>query len=105
MSDITMTYRVVSDEHDVSNLARKIAIEQSVETPESIITPAIEKRFVGQVKQISAIENEANVFTIELSYPQEILSRQYNQLLNLCFGNVSMYPNVRLIDISIQYEI
>ncbi len=105
MSNIIVTYRVIADKQSVSELARKIAIEQSVETPESLITPEIENRFVARVEQISPVDNEQDKFTIVLSYPEEILSQQYNQLINLCFGNVSMYQNVKLIDVSMPDEL
>ncbi|MFK7794474.1 MAG: RuBisCO large subunit C-terminal-like domain-containing protein [Gammaproteobacteria bacterium] len=101
MSDIVVKYRVISDKDGVSDLARKIAIEQSVETPESIITPEIEERFVGRVIEINRVENQTDQYTVALSYPEEILSQQYNQLVNLCFGNVSMYKNVKCIDIDL----
>jgi ribulose-bisphosphate carboxylase large chain len=101
MSDIVVTYQVISDKEDVSDLARKIAIEQSVETPETLITPEIEARFVGRIENISPVENHQNRYTIALSYPEEILSQQYNQLINLCFGNVSMYQSVKCIDINL----
>ena len=99
MSDIVVTYQVIARERDVSELARKIAIEQSVETPESLITPEIEARFVGRIEHINAVEDHTDKFTIKLSYPEEILSQQYNQLINLCFGNVSMYQNVKCTDV------
>ncbi|MDW3094489.1 MAG: RuBisCO large subunit C-terminal-like domain-containing protein [Gammaproteobacteria bacterium] len=101
MSNIAVTYLVIAHEKEVSELARKIAIEQSVETPESLITPEIEARFVGKIEQINPVENHLDKFTITLSYPEEILSQQYNQLINLCFGNVSMYQNVKCIDVSL----
>ncbi len=101
MSNIIVTYQVTSDKEGVSDLARKIAIEQSVETPESLITPKIEARFVGRIETIDPVKNHADKYTIALSYPEEILSQQYNQLINLCFGNVSMYQNVKCIDINL----
>jgi ribulose-bisphosphate carboxylase large chain len=101
MSDIVVSYQVISDKESVSDLARKIAIEQSVETPESLITPEIEARFVGRIEKICPVKNHINKYTITLSYSEEILSQQYNQLLNLCFGNVSMYQNVKCVDIDL----
>lgn len=98
---ILVTYRLRVDAKDVKALARKIAIEQSVETPESVITPEIEQNCVAKVESIDTLPGNADSFDVLLSYPPSMLSQQYNQLLNLCFGNVSMYQNVRLIDIKI----
>jgi len=101
MAEVVVSYQVITDEKELKELARKISIEQSVETPESLITDAIESRYLGQLKEVSIVNGKPNTFNISLAYPEEIVSQQYNQLINLCFGNVSMYPNVKLIDISL----
>ncbi len=99
--NILVKYCIDCPSDDVVDLARKIAIEQSVETPESVITDAIEREYVGKLQQVVAVPGYLNRFEITLSYPVAVSSQQYNQLLNLCFGNVSMYQNVRLVDIEI----
>ena len=99
MTEVLVKYEVVADKNNVNDLARKIAIEQSVECPESLITPDIEDHYVGDIVKIES--NSRNKYEITLAYPEEVLSEQYNQLLNLCFGNVSMYQDVRLIDIKL----
>lgn len=101
MSNLYVKYEVIADDSGVSELARKIAIEQSVECPESLITAEIEKNFVGEVVNVSALSKSTNKYEITYAYPEEVLSEQYNQLLNLCFGNVSMYPGVRLTEIEL----
>ncbi len=101
MADVEITYQVISGTADIERLARKISIEQSVETPESLITEDIERQFLGQLKDVELIDKATKTYTITLAYPEQIVSQQYNQLLNLCFGNVSMYPRVRLVDIDL----
>ena len=98
MSDLTIKYQIITSASDAEALARKIAIEQSVETPESLITQEIEDRFVGKA-DLSKIGK--NVYLLALTYQEEVLSEQFNQILNLSFGNVAMYPNVRLVDIQL----
>ncbi|MEM7304920.1 MAG: RuBisCO large subunit C-terminal-like domain-containing protein [Pseudomonadota bacterium] len=98
MSELRVSYQIKSRAEDVDALARKIAIEQSVETPESLITGSIEDKFVGK-SLISHLRDDT--YLLELTYQDEVLSQQFNQLLNLAFGNVAMYPNVRLTDIQI----
>ena len=100
---ITISYRLMVGEENenIESLARKIAIEQSVETPESVITAEIEQKCVGQIESIEAISEDKNGYDLVLSYPPEMLSEQFNQLVNLCFGNVSMYKNVRLTNLDI----
>ena len=98
MSDFTIKYQIKASADDVEKLARKIAIEQSVETPESLITSEIEERYLGKP---NLVHDVAEIYTLALTYHEEVLSQQFNQLLNLSFGNVAMYPNVRLIDIQL----
>ena len=104
MSNILVKYEVVAEHNSVSELARKIAIEQSVECPESLITDDIEKNFVGEVMDIKPLGGGSHRYQITYSFSPQVLSEQYNQLLNLCFGNVSMYRDVRLTDIELSSE-
>lgn len=99
--NLVIRYKVASNSKDIDFLARKIAIEQSVEAPESTFTKEIEENYVPYVESIRPLKNKAEEFYLDLVYQPEMLSGQYNQLLNLCFGNVSMYPKVRLTDIHI----
>lgn len=101
MSEVIVSYQVIANKINVKELARKISIEQSVETPESLISDDIEKKYLGQLQEVISISGQANTYKISLAFPEAIVSQQYNQLLNLCFGNVSMYPNVRLVDIDL----
>ena len=101
MAEVVVSYQVIVDEKELKELARKISIEQSVETPESLITDEIEAKYLGQLQEVSPVGDAGNTFKISLAYPEQIVSQQFNQLINLCFGNVSMYPNVKLIDISL----
>lgn len=98
MSNFTIKYQIKTSADDVDKLARKIAIEQSVETPESLISTAIEEQYLGKSE---LIHDYGNTYTLGLTYHDEVLSQQFNQLLNLSFGNVAMYPNVRLVDIEL----
>ena len=82
MSDrILVTYRLRGEEKEIHSLARKIAIEQSVETPESVISPEIERRCVGRIESINAVLDKTGSYDVLLSYSPEMLSQQLNQLL------------------------
>ena len=58
MSDILLSYQVRATATEIDNLARKIAIEQSVEIPDTLITAQIEARYVGKIKSIQALKPE-----------------------------------------------
>ena len=70
-----------------------------MEIPEALIPAQIETRYVGKIKSIQALGPEH--YQVCLAYQYDILSGQFNQLLNLCLGNISMYPQLRLVDIQL----
>lgn len=97
---IHITYRVRSEPAQVERLARQIAYEQSVELPEHLVSAfGVPEAGVGRVERIEADGDQAEQFLIDLSYSPHLSSNQLSQLLNLCYGNVSIFPNVRLLDV------
>ena len=105
MADALISYEIVAKANEVDRLSRKIAIEQSVETPESLITSEIEAKYLARLEQVVCINESSNLYKITLAYPEQIISQQYNQLLNFAFGNVSMYPDVKLVDIKLSDQL
>ena len=86
---------------DAESLAEKILIEQSVETPLDVLSEAIKENVLGEIEQLEEINDPAGYCRVVFSFSAAIVSQNFNQLLNLCFGNVSLYPGVRLIDIEL----
>lgn len=99
MSDILLSYHVRATASEIDSLARKIAIEQSVEVPEALLSKAIAERYVGDVESIRQLS--LNQYELCFSYQYESVEGQFNQLLNLCLGNISMYPQLRLVDMQL----
>lgn len=92
MSEFTIKYQIITSENDAEALARKIAIEQSVETPESLISQEIENTYVGK-SSLSRVGDD--VYTLALTYHEAVLSRQLSVVkfkLWQC-GNVSKCPS------------
>ena len=101
MSDqrIQAVYRVAGGKREASAIARAIAYEQTVELPEELVTdPAIIDGVVGSVDAVEPDPGLAGTFNITIGYPAALASGQIPQLVNLLFGNVSIYPGVRLLD-------
>lgn len=83
-----------TDMAGAADLARRIAFEQTVELPEALITdPYVRDVVVGRVERLST-DSGAHVATV--SFTAELASGHLSQLLNLLYGNVSLYPGVRL---------
>ena len=117
MSDsgrILATYEVRSTPDEVAGLARRIAYEQTVELPPALVTdPVVCERVLGRVETISSPDPAAGderpspertaaaSHRVTVSYSGELANGQLPQLLNLLYGNVSLYPDVQLADFSL----
>ena len=109
---IVATYEVCSSPDEVSDLAHRIAYEQTVEVPPSLVTdPEVRERVLGRVESVSALDSTiperagspvpGASHRVMISYSGELASGQLPQLLNLLYGNVSIYPAVRLVDFTL----
>lgn len=99
---VQAVYRVAGDPDTAAEIARAIAYEQTVELPESLVeSPRILAEVVGRVVDVSPDPGVAGTSRVAIDYGAELASGQIPQLLNLLFGNVSIYPGVRLIDVAL----
>ena len=109
---ILAAYEVRSSSDEVTDLARRIAYEQTVEVPPSLVTdPELRERVVGRVESVAALDDVGSgpagsrpsgaSHLVTISYSGELASGQLPQLLNLLYGNVSLYPAVRLVDFTL----
>ncbi len=88
-------YRLKHGLAESGELARAIAIEQTVEIPDAIIPQEIRERFVGRVESVEEAEGHC---LAAVSYAPE-LAEDLFCLLSVAFGNASLYPGVRLMDL------
>ena len=101
-SRIKVTYRAKVPEADAGALAARIAFEQSVELPQNFpLPPQIIATVLGRVDAVEADPASAAHYFIELSYAVQMANTQLSQLLNLVFGNVSIYRGVRLVGLEL----
>ena len=111
---ILATYDVRSTPQEVAGLARRIAYEQTVELPPALVTdPVVRERVLGRVEAISSLDpagaerpppgpsSDGFTHRVTVSYSGELANGQLPQLLNLLYGNVSLYPGVGLADFSL----
>lgn len=116
---ILAAYDVRSTPEEVAGLARRIAYEQTVELPPALVTdPAVRERVLGRVESVSPLDpaggerppsgppgssdpSTGASHRVTVSYSGELANGQLPQLLNLLYGNVSLYPGVALADFSL----
>ncbi len=95
-------YRVHASAAEIGRLARFIAWEQTVEVPESLVSdPRVLADIVGSVIAIDPEPGADEVFRVRVGYAAALASGQLNQLVNLAYGNVSMFPGIRLVGIEL----
>ena len=98
---IVATYELHDTERSPEAVAAAIALEQSVEVPQALVDAAgLPPGVVGEVVRIDA--GAAGAARAVLSYdPATVEAGGMPALVNLVFGNVSMMPGVRLVDLAL----
>ena len=98
---IAATYDLHDTGRSPDALAAAIALEQSVEVPQALADAAgLPPGVVGEVERIDIGAGADGAARAVLSYdPAVVEAGGLPALVNLVFGNVSMMPGVRLVDI------
>ncbi|HUB63047.1 MAG TPA: RuBisCO large subunit C-terminal-like domain-containing protein [Methylocella sp.] len=90
-------YRIRSDAASIEGRARAIAIEQSVEAPLAAIRdPRILSDIVGRVAAVEDLGD--GWFAVRIDLATATVGADAGQLLNMLFGNTSLYDDVVLDD-------
>ena len=99
MSDrLFAVYEVPGPAAEAEKTARAIAYEETVEVPFEFPLPGrIREEIVGRVGALTSLDNGR--FRIEIDFPAALAAGRLGTLLNLVFGNASIWPGVRLVDI------
>ncbi len=96
-SMIRVTYRAWTD--DPAGLAEAIRVEQSIEFPFELAAEWIQREVVGQVESISA--NGDGSHDISILFDERDAGGELPQLLNVIWGNVSMFVGVRVVGLEV----
>lgn len=97
MERIYVTYKFVGE--DPKSIADVIRAEQTIEFPYELAPSWIQKEVVGNVEDISSTSKTDHLITI--SYNPDVTGGELNQFLNVLWGNVSLFPNVRIVDLKL----
>ena len=100
MDSFLITYQLQTTAQDVDTLARSIAVEQTVEMPEELITDdGIKTHIIGEV--LSKQQKADNQFEVLIRYSADIACFELPQLLNLLYGNISLLPGIKVTHVQI----
>lgn len=96
---ITATYAITANPAGVEARARDICYEQTVELPPNLVGERdIVDRIIGRIREIRPDPVIQNRFRVVIEFAPELANGQIPQLLNLLYGNISLQPDIRLID-------
>ena len=100
MDRLTATYLIDSDAALIEDRAQALAIEQSVECPlEAIRDPRIRDDIVARVASIDRAGAERYCVAVEIAV--ETTGFETAQLINMIFGNCSLWENVQLVGLDL----
>ncbi|WP_324651817.1 RuBisCO large subunit C-terminal-like domain-containing protein [Georgenia sp. H159] len=83
-------YRVTG--RDADEVAEAIRVEQTIEFPADLAAPWIQEEIVGRVE-------DRDTDSVVVSYAPGVLAGGLTQLLNVLWGNVSIFEGVRVVDV------
>lgn len=100
-SRFTATYRIAADTYEeAKERAFGIAVEQTVECPYELVEDSwIGRHIVGQIEDIQ--QPGSGVYYATISYTPDAVDGEFSELLNMLFGNASLYPGVRLMSFAL----
>ncbi|MCC6202309.1 MAG: cupin domain-containing protein [Gammaproteobacteria bacterium] len=92
---IRVHYRLACAAAEAPALARRIAYEQTVELPEALVDdPNVLAQVLGVVEDVREFGDHTEAV---IRYHGALANGQLSQLLILLFGNVSLFPGVRIV--------
>src|SRR4051794_13053266 len=80
---------------DASVVAREIALEQTAELPDGIVSPETDAQVVGRLEALAPLPDGR--WRAVIAYPEAVAGDDVPQLLNVLFGNISMKEGMRLV--------
>ena len=93
-------YQLQGPEPAARARAEDICIEQTIEYPPELIPPGdIRDHVFGQIESFDLLED--GTYRAVISYADEISGYELPQLVNVLFGNISMKPGIRLVQLDL----
>ena len=100
MAWLTATYLIRSDPSEIEARANALALEQSVECPlEAIGDPRVLDEVVARVGRITP--DAGGRYRVEVQIATQTIGDNTAQLINMIFGNCSLWGNVEFVDVDV----
>ena len=96
----------ISYEYQGSNpiaIADLIRVEQTIEFPYELAASWIQERVVGRVEEITSFTTGSH--KIRISYNPDVVGGEFTQLLNVLWGNASLFPGLKVVGLELPESI
>jgi len=103
MTRIHASYQLSHGAGEPEALAEALAWEQTVEAVPEIVPDSVRENLIGRVESIRLTADGAH--ELEISYAAELAEGRLDALLNLLYGNASLYPGVSLVGAAIPADL
>lgn len=80
-------------------IADVIRVEQTIEFPADLAAAWIQDEVVGVVEEI--VSESSDVHRIAISYNPDVAGTDFTQLLNVLWGNASLFPGLKVIGLEL----
>jgi ribulose-bisphosphate carboxylase large chain len=97
MDRIYITYAFVGE--NPTAIADLIRVEQTIEFPFELAPSWIQEQIVGSVEEITSSDKNNHLITI--SYNPDVAGGELTQLLNVLWGNASLFPGLKIVDLKL----
>ena len=103
METLRVTYRLRVDAEFAAARAEELAREQTVEVPRSaVVDPFVEAEIMGRVVAVEVDPGGGHLATI--AYPAATTAFDPSQLLNVLFGNASLFADIECVDVEFPHS-
>ncbi len=97
---LTAVYRVRESAAAIAARAKTIALEQSIEMSDEIVSdPFVRDGIIGRVEDVRDLGQ--GEFDVRIALAVATTGPETGQLMNMLFGNTSIHEDVRLLDVEI----
>jgi len=94
------TYHLHGTGAEAAQTAADICVEQTIEYPQDLVhDPDIREQIFGCVESLRPID--AGLHEAVIAFPVEVAGVELTQLLNVAFGNISLKPWIRLVNLEL----
>lgn len=97
MDRIHITYAFLGE--NPKAIADLIRVEQTIEFPFELAPSWIQDQVVGKIEEITSSDKSNHLITI--SYNPDIAGGELTQLLNVLWGNASLFLGVKIVDLKL----